>query len=278
MVDRSATNYRNYYYWVVTRNSESESVARGPDLGYLKNPLPTPTGLIAHGEVHGRVRLTWNEVSGANSYHVFRVIPGGSDLELVGVSPIPEFEDDSAAPGVTYRYSVRAYAEFGAGEYSSHSSAVSAEVGFVQVDLAVGRSPSALSGSGIIDPGGARQAIVLKSSKRRPLNYHTHVSNRGSIAATGRLTAPRANRMFRTTHMQLTPAPANISAAIAAGGSAVNLAKEGGSVSIQTTVAPAPAAKKKRSKTLKHLSWIRGEAIERPGIYDTIRVQGLFSK
>jgi hypothetical protein len=84
--------------------------------------------------------------------------------------------------------------------------------------------------------------------------------------------------MFRTTHRQRTPAPANISAAIAAGGSAVNLAKEGGSVSIQTTVAPSPSAKRKRSKTLKHLSWIRGEALERPGVYDTVRVQGLFRK
>lgn len=277
MIDRSAANYQNYYYWVVARNSESQSVARGPDIGYLKNPLPTPTGLTAHGEVHGRVRLTWNEVSGANSYHVFRLIPGRSDLELIGVSPTPEFEDDSAEPGVTYRYSVRAFAEFGAGEYSSHSTAVSAEVGFVQVDLAVGRSPSTLSGSGIIDAGGARQSLVLKSSKMRPISYHTHVSNRGSIVATGRLTAPRANRMFRITHLQVSPAYRNITAAMTAGGSTVSLENEGGSVSIQTTVAPTPVAKRKRAKTLKHLSWIRGEALERPGIYDTVRVQGAFN-
>lgn len=278
MVDRSAMNYQNYYYWVLSRNAESESAVKGPELGYLRNSLPTPSGLTATGEIHGRVSLTWNGVTGANSYHVFRSIPGRSNLELIGISPTTEFEDDSADPGVTYRYSVRAYAEVGSGELSSHSASVSAEAGFVEVDLAVGSSPSALSGSGIIDAGGSRQTLVLRSKKMRPASYHCRVSNRGTVPAIGRLTAPRASRMFRVTQMQVAPVYQNLTAALTAGGSTVSLPKEGGSVAIQTTVSPSPAAKRKRSKTLKHLSWIRGEAIERPGIHDTVRVQASFRK
>ena len=84
--------------------------------------------------------------------------------------------------------------------------------------------------------------------------------------------------MFRFTQMQVAPVTENLTAALMVGGATVSLPKEGGSVAILTTVSPSPAAKRKKSKSLKYLSWIRGEVIESPGIHDTVRVQASFQK
>lgn len=277
-VDRNASNYRNYYYWVVVHSADAESAPGGPALGYLRTPLPKPTGLTASTEEHGRVRLTWNAVEGANSYHVFRSIPGQPGLDLVGVSEIAEFEDDSVANGVTYVYSVRAFASVGGGEYSSHSSAINAEALFTEVDLAVGKSLSKLSGNGMFDPSGLRQSIGIDSSKMRSAAFFYQVTNRGNVGASGLLAAPGANRLFRVTQMQVAPERQNLTAKVATGRSFLTLSEGGGSISVQTTLSPSPAAKRKGSKSLKYLYWVRGGATERPGVWDTVRVEARFKK
>jgi hypothetical protein len=173
-------------------------------------------------------------------------------------------------------YSVRAFASVGGGEFSSHSSAINAEALFTEVDLAVGKSLSKLSGNGMFDPSGLRQSIGIDSSKMRSAAFFYQVTNRGNVGASGLLAAPGANRLFRVTQMQVAPSRKNITAMVSTGRTAVSLLEEGGSVSIQTTLTPSPSAKRKGSKSLKYLYWVRGGATERPGVWDKIRVEARF--
>lgn len=277
-VDRAATNNQNYYYWVVAHSAEAESAPSAQALGYLRTPLPKPTGLVATVEFHGRVSLNWNAVDGADLYQIYRSIPGRSRIDLVGTSETTNFEDATAESGTTYIYSVRAFSDVGSGEYSSHSNAVNAEAGLAEVDLSVGKSASVLSGDGVIDPSGARQSVALASPKMRPTTFHIRAVNRGNLDATARLSVPASSRAVRATIMQVSPSSANLSAGVASGRATFSLLKGGGSLSIQTTLTPGPSAKRVRSKVLKYLYWIRGGALESPGEYDTVRIQASFKK
>jgi hypothetical protein len=85
-------------------------------------PPDGPTGLNASNATYiDRVQLTWNPSVGAASYEIFRALPGGTATRIAA-STMPAYADTSAAPGVTYRYTVRAVNLAGASAFTAAAS------------------------------------------------------------------------------------------------------------------------------------------------------------
>jgi fibronectin type 3 domain-containing protein len=72
--------------------------------------LTPPANVAAtDGTLVTAVRVEWSAVEGATGYRVFRRM-GTQPPMMVGISPSPSFNDNSAIPGMVFKYSVRAIA------------------------------------------------------------------------------------------------------------------------------------------------------------------------
>lgn len=90
----------------------------------VASPPPAPTGVVASdGTFSDRVRVTWNPVSGADGYQVWRNatnnLAGAANL---GGSSGIVFDDLTAARGATYWFWVRAHDPAGWGPFSNPDS------------------------------------------------------------------------------------------------------------------------------------------------------------
>jgi fibronectin type 3 domain-containing protein len=129
--DYNATPGVTYYYWVKAVNAAGVSAFSSPDSGYravsappAPSPPTPPTGLAAgDGVSTDFVPVTWNAVSGATSYEVWRHTSANSAAatkltQVTGAS----YDDASAVAGVTYYYWVKAVNAAGASAFSSPDS------------------------------------------------------------------------------------------------------------------------------------------------------------
>lgn len=96
-----------YYYFVRAYNGSAYGAYSTSDSGYRK--LAAPTGVAAtDGTLATGVTVTWNAVTGADSYTVYRnttdSTTGGTDLGTQSSG----FNDTTAVPGTLYYYFVRA--------------------------------------------------------------------------------------------------------------------------------------------------------------------------
>ena len=66
--------------------------------------LPAPTGVATSNATTSTMQITWNGVSGAASYNVYR---GGNKVNALGVAAT-SFTDAGLSPGTTYSWTVRA--------------------------------------------------------------------------------------------------------------------------------------------------------------------------
>jgi fibronectin type 3 domain-containing protein len=112
--DTAVTPGVQYYYKVSCNNSatsqECLSEPSGPEPGHAAAadcPLPTPTGLRAtDGAYSDRVRLSWNPVSGATWYNLYRATsPDGEYTNFVTIGST-SWNDTAVTPGVQYYYKV----------------------------------------------------------------------------------------------------------------------------------------------------------------------------
>jgi len=109
--DTSATPGQNYYYFVKAATSSSGSNASDYSAyneGWRK--LSPPTGVNAtDGTYTDKIRITWNSVSGASYYHVYRATSSGdSKISLGSWQGSITYDDTSATPGQNYYYFVKA--------------------------------------------------------------------------------------------------------------------------------------------------------------------------
>jgi len=95
-----------------------------PFLDKWQDSVPSaPTGLTTT-VTSTSVTISWNPVSGADRYDVYRSSTSYGTYERLGSTPNPSWTDTSLLTGTTYYYKVAAYNSAGTG---SQSSAVSAE-------------------------------------------------------------------------------------------------------------------------------------------------------
>lgn len=98
----------SYYFVVVAKNSIGSGTSfQSPEIG-ASTAFGAPTGL-AVSATQGQVNLTWNSVSGATSYKVFRGTTSGSYTEIESNAVTNSYTDTSVVNGTTYYYTVKAY-------------------------------------------------------------------------------------------------------------------------------------------------------------------------
>jgi len=88
----------------------------------VNSPLPpSPTNVQASdGTYTDKVRVTWNSVSSATSYKVYRATSSGGTKTYLGSTSSTTYDDYSASVGTTYYYWVKAKNAYGESGYSSY--------------------------------------------------------------------------------------------------------------------------------------------------------------
>jgi predicted phage tail protein len=122
--DTTATPGTTYYYWVKALNAAGPGAAGGPDSGYRLAPPGPPAAVTAtDGTYADKVQVSWNKVTGATSYEVWRNTANNSTTANKAGSPTASpYNDASAAAGTTYYYWIKAVNAAGAGAFSSPDS------------------------------------------------------------------------------------------------------------------------------------------------------------
>jgi fibronectin type 3 domain-containing protein len=124
--DTSATPGTTYYYWVTAVNSAGESGYSSYNTGYRKKGPPSPPSnppsnvQASDGTYTDKVYITWNSVSGATSYNVYRATSSSGTKTKLGSTTSTSYSDTSATPGTTYYYWVTAVNSAGESGYSSY--------------------------------------------------------------------------------------------------------------------------------------------------------------
>ena len=97
-----------YYYRVVAVNGSSRSGYSGAVKGQNIPVPPAPVIKIGNSATSGKPMLTWNAVSGATSYKVYRATSQNGTYSLLGTVTTTSYTNTGAQPGVTYYYKIKA--------------------------------------------------------------------------------------------------------------------------------------------------------------------------
>lgn len=126
-----------------TAGSGSTSATNGfsvpPECGVpCDNPPAAPTGVTASPNGDNQILVSWNAVTGAASYRVFRSTTSGGPYDLIATvsAPTTSFNDTGLNGGTTYFYVVQAVAADGCtSANSAEASATAAGAGCTTVVL-----------------------------------------------------------------------------------------------------------------------------------------------
>ncbi len=113
-----------YYYKVSAANAGGASaLSAAASAKTLAATLPAPTGLKATTASTSQINLTWNAVSGATQYQVYRSVGASTAYSLVRTQSTTSFNNIGLTPGVKYNYRVKALAGSASSAYSATASA-----------------------------------------------------------------------------------------------------------------------------------------------------------
>ena len=126
----TATSYTNtgakagttYYYRVKACNDAGLSPYSNIVSGQVKSVTPKPSApvvKIGHSASSGKPMLTWNAVSGATSYKVYRATSQNGTYSLLGTVTATSYTNTGAKAGTTYYYKVKAVNSAGESAYSN---------------------------------------------------------------------------------------------------------------------------------------------------------------
>ena len=111
-----------YYYKVTAVNDSGESAYSNIVSGQNKAVTPKPAApvvKIGNSATSGKPMLTWNAVSGATSYKVYRATSQNGTYSLLGTVTATSYINTGAKDGVTYYYKVKAVNDSGESAYSN---------------------------------------------------------------------------------------------------------------------------------------------------------------
>ena len=126
----TATSYTNtgakagttYYYRVKACNDAGLSPYSNIVSGKVKSVTPKPSApvvKIGNSASSGKPMLTWNAVSGATSYKVYRATSQNGAYSLLGTVTATSYTNTGAKAGTTYWYKVKAVNSAGESAYSN---------------------------------------------------------------------------------------------------------------------------------------------------------------
>ena len=135
VTDTEVTSGNTYYYKVTsvgTNNFESNysniayaKYADNASGGQTVQKPGAPTGLSAYWDgpaAYPYVILSWNSVSNATSYSIFRATSASGYYSKIGDSNSYTYSDNDVSIGKTYYYKVKAANSAGTSDYSSYTS------------------------------------------------------------------------------------------------------------------------------------------------------------
>ena len=118
--DSTAVPGTTYYYWVKACNTVECSTFSAYDTGYACAVPAAPAGVVASdGTYADRVQVTWNPVSGASYYQVYRAESADGGKTQLGSPAAASFADTGFLPGTGY-YWVKACNACGCSDYSGY--------------------------------------------------------------------------------------------------------------------------------------------------------------
>jgi|GEM_PF-1668523 len=125
--DSGLSSLTTYYYKVAASNSYGDSsqssyVSGTTTSGGTGSAPATPTGLSVGATSSTSIAISWNFVSDATSYKVYRSSSSGGSYNLVGSPTAPAFTDSSLTASTTYYYKVTAVNSSGESSRSSYLS------------------------------------------------------------------------------------------------------------------------------------------------------------
>ena len=121
-VNTGAKDGVTYYYKVTAVNDSGESAFSNTVSGQNKAVTPKPAApvvKIGHSSTSGKPMLTWNAVSGATSYKVYRATSQNGTYSLLGSVTTTTYVNTGAKDGVTYYYKVTAVNDSGESAFSN---------------------------------------------------------------------------------------------------------------------------------------------------------------
>ena len=121
-VNTGAKDGVTYYYKVTAVNDSGESAFSNIVSGQNKAVTPKPAApvvKIGNSATSGKPMLTWNAVSGATSYKVYRATSQNGTYSLLGTVTATSYINTGAKDGVTYYYKVKAVNSAGESAYSN---------------------------------------------------------------------------------------------------------------------------------------------------------------
>jgi fibronectin type 3 domain-containing protein len=104
-VDTGISDGTTYYYKVSAVNSVGEGIL---STYVVCMTIDTPNGLTATAQNTNSITLSWNIVSGAASYKVYRSASADGEYSYVGTSESASYTDTGLSIGTTYYYKVSA--------------------------------------------------------------------------------------------------------------------------------------------------------------------------
>jgi fibronectin type 3 domain-containing protein len=111
-------------------------------------PLSPPTNVSASDGIVNKVQITWNTVSGASHYRVYRsLLPLATKTAISGWQTGTSYDDTTVTPGTTYYYWVKAAASSSGSNASGYSEYDSGFARFVILPLSPPAGVSASDGS-----------------------------------------------------------------------------------------------------------------------------------
>jgi fibronectin type 3 domain-containing protein len=97
------------YYYVVRGKASSGSLSPNSNQAQAVVPIRAPHGVSATASSSTEIRLSWDSVSGADSYVVLRdTSSGGYSYSEVGTAYSSYYSDTGVTPGTTYYYVIKA--------------------------------------------------------------------------------------------------------------------------------------------------------------------------
>ena len=130
-VNTGAKDGVTYYYMVTAVNDSGESAFSNTVSGQNKAVTSKPAApvvKIGNSATSGKPMLTWNAVSGATSYKVYRATSQNGTYSLLGSVTTTTYVNTGAKDGVTYYYKVKAVNSAGESAYSNTVSGQSKSV------------------------------------------------------------------------------------------------------------------------------------------------------
>jgi hypothetical protein len=158
--------------------------------------LPAPDNLTISYVAEQGVNLSWDDVAGATEYEIWSGPSADPEnINLLGTTTSTTYLDDSAAPGETRHYAVRALDANGPGHFTdAAATSISISLPEPRPDLTIGTTLTKPSGDGVYNKTGSNQQLVIRTKGTRLLTAILIARNDGEGADTIRLRSTRPKR------------------------------------------------------------------------------------